>query len=226
MSLAKAVIIVAGGIGNRMNSNIPKQFLVVKKKPVLFYTITSFLQFDPSIQVILVLPSNHIKTWKRICLKYNIDLPHLIVEGGETRFHSVKNGLELIQSEKMIAVHDGVRPFVSVQTLTNCFKGAEINGNAVPFVPVIDSLRFYENGNSKSINRSKYVSIQTPQVFRSNELKEAYNQKYNDSFTDDASVVESIGKKIYLVEGNVENIKITNPLDLDIAKAIADKLKF
>ena len=219
--MKKQVIIVAGGKGQRMKADFPKQFLVISGKPVLMHTIEKFYTFSKEIGVVVVLPGPYIKFWQSLCKKYNFKPPHKVVKGGKTRFDSVKNGLKLIGNDCVVAVHDGVRPLVSNNTLERAFSGAEKNGNAIPVIPVNDSLRKINQDNkSKPVKREKYFLVQTPQCFKSEILLKAYNQKYRKHFTDDASVVEAIGEEIHLVKGNVENIKLTRPFDLKVAEAL------
>ncbi len=219
------VIIVAGGKGLRMGGDIPKQFLPIAGLPVLMHTIRRFLAYNRQIKVILVLPVKQQDYWRKLCRDYSFYEPHLVADGGETRFHSVKNGLELVPSGacSIVAVHDGVRPFASVQTIDRCFDEARRSGAAVPVVPVVETLRHLksgENGNSETVPRGDYRLVQTPQTFSVSLLKEAYSQPYTDFFTDDASVVESLGRKVSLVEGNRENIKLTTPIDLAVAETL------
>jgi 2-C-methyl-D-erythritol 4-phosphate cytidylyltransferase len=213
------VVIVAGGKGLRMGSEIPKQFIVLKQLPILMHTLSNFHQWDNEVNLILVLPENQREYWTNLCAKFNFTIPHHITNGGETRFHSVLNGLKLVPKDSLVAIHDAVRPFVSKETIQKCFDEAKIKGNAIPFTFIPDSLRWVENGESKILNRDKVVKILTPQVFQSNILHLAFQQPYQDFFTDDASVIENIGQKINLVEGNPENIKITTPNDLIVAEA-------
>ena len=212
--MKKCVIIVAGGKGLRMSSDVPKQFILLKNKPILMHTIETFFNFDSSIKIILVLPKEHISLWQELCEKYDFKINCVIAEGGAERFFSVKNGLNLVDKNSIVAIHDGVRPFVSRKTLENCFTTAEKLGNAVPVVPLNESVRWVENGTNRHINRSNLRIVQTPQVFNSELLQAAYQQPFNEYFTDDASVVEAFGEKINLVEGNPENIKITTQSDL------------
>lgn len=213
-----AVIIVAGGSGTRMGSDIPKQFLLLGNKPVLMHTIEVFKQYDTQMKIILVLPKYQIDYWTKLCIKYNFNVDIEIACGGETRFQSVKNGLALAKEFDVIGIHDGVRPLVSVSTIARCFEKAALDYTAVPVIDPIDSLRQLEGDESKALTRAKIKMVQTPQVFQASIIFKAYNQSYNNFFTDDASVVESIGYKINLVKGNVENIKITSPIDLKIAE--------
>lgn len=222
--MKKYVIIAAGGIGKRMISDTPKQFLCLKGIPILIRSISIFVNYDEKIQVILVLPSDQIDLWKEICKKYSVNIPHTIVLGGETRFHSVKNGLSHIQDNNcIIAVHDAARPLVSTNVIDQAFKCAEKKGSAIPFIPITDSIRIIENELSKPIDRTKLVAIQTPQCFKGALIQEAYKQPYCVEFTDDATVVENMGTKISLINGNSENFKITTPLDLLFAEALLKK---
>ena len=214
------VIIVAGGSGSRMKSEIPKQFMLLKNIPVLMHTIKKNFDFNSAISIIVVLPESQIDYWKKLCVDYKFTIHHTCIAGGKTRFHSVKNGLNIIAENGLVAVHDGVRPLVSNQTIQNVFSVAEQKGNAIPCLPLNDSIRIVEGENSSAVLRSKYRLIQTPQCFSSSLIKKAFEQTYNDSFTDCASVVEAMGEKINLVEGNPENIKITTPSDLLIAESL------
>ena len=222
--MQKYVIIVAGGKGLRMGGAIPKQFLEVKGKPILMRTIERFLAYDSAISVRLVLPQSHFDYWHELCEKYQFTAPHTLVEGGETRFHSVLHGLNSIHptEQAMVAVHDGVRPFVSVETIDATFKTAAEMGAAVPVVPSVDSLRKVNESGSESVDRSLFRLVQTPQTFQYDILKKAYEQTYRDTFTDDASVVEAAGYTIQLVDGNRENVKITTAYDMKIADALVD----
>lgn len=216
-------IIVAGGKGMRMGKDLPKQFLPIDGTPILMHTLQAFYDYDPSLTLIVVLPSDQQAYWSKLCGDYHFTIPHMVVKGGETRFHSVKNGLSCIKGEGLVAVHDGVRPFVHRDTIDRCFAAALESGAAVPVVEIVDSLRKVEDAESKAVSRRDYRIVQTPQVFDISLLKEAYKQPYTVDFTDDASVVEAYGSKISLVEGNRENIKITSPFDLVIAEAFLNK---
>ena len=196
-----------------MGSSTPKQFLELKGRPILFYTIEKFLEFDPSLEIILVLPADHIDTWNSLCSSHSFDHSLTVVEGGKERFHSVKNGIEKATGN-IIAVHDGVRPFVSAEVLVEVFSAAEEKGAALPVIAPKESIRVIEGDASSSVDRSKYKLVQTPQVFQRDVLLKAYQSEYKSTFTDDASVVENSGHSITLVEGNEENIKITTPTDL------------
>lgn len=218
--MKKFVIIVAGGSGSRMGTDVPKQFLELCGKPVLMHTIQVFHDYDPECQLFLVLPPSQQAFWASLCLKHTFTLPHQVVSGGETRFHSVLNGVKLIQGEGIVFIHDGVRPLVSRETLDRCFKTAQETGNAIPVLPVTESLRKLEGNQNISVDRSRYFSVQTPQTFRSQPIQEAFRQPFDPAFTDDASVVEKAGYPITMVEGNRENIKITTPTDLILAGAL------
>lgn len=219
--MKKFVIIVAGGIGKRMKSDIPKQFLCLRGIPILMRCIDAFRDYDKNINVILVLPPDQKSNWLELCKKHNFKESFLIASGGETRFQSVKNGLMQIKEDNcLIAVHDGVRPLVSEDTIERAFDYAEKNGTAIPCININDSLRIVENDFSKPIDRNKIVAIQTPQCFKGSLLKKAYKQDFNEKFTDDATVVENIGEKIFLTKGNSENIKITTQKDMSAAEAL------
>lgn len=216
----KSVIIVAGGSGKRMGSEIPKQFLLVVGKPVLMHTLEVFYNYDPDIEILLVLPENQHNYWLNLCDSYNFNIKHTLAKGGSERFYSVKNGLEKIQGKGMVAVHDGVRPLVSKTTIDACFAACMNHQAVIPVIAATESIRKIENNESQALNRSLYFMVQTPQVFELSLLKKAYGQEFDALFTDDASLVERLGHKIYTVEGNPENIKITRPLDLKIANAL------
>ena len=215
--MTNCCIIVAGGNGSRMGTELPKQFLLVKGIPVLMHTIRIFYDFDPSLQLILVLPEIEIINWNDLCRKNDFAISHQVIAGGDTRFQSVKNGLSLALDCNLIAVHDGVRPLVSHETLERCFKCAAENGTAIPVLPANESLREGSMSESVPVDRSRFYLVQTPQVFKASILQGSYNQAYISEFTDDASVVEHTGTSVHLVLGNRENIKITFPQDLMIA---------
>ena len=213
------VIIVAGGKGLRMGTDIPKQFLPVGGRPVLMRTLERFRAYSPALSIILVLPEAQQDYWRQLCREYHFDVEYQMANGGETRFHSVQNGLSLIpdDAEGVVGVHDGVRPFPAIEVIANCFETARTRKAVVPVVPVVETLRHVSEGTKP---RGDYRLVQTPQTFDIQLLKAAYRQPYCDAFTDDASVVESYGHAITLVEGNRENIKITTPFDLTIAEAM------
>ncbi|MBR0048519.1 MAG: 2-C-methyl-D-erythritol 4-phosphate cytidylyltransferase [Prevotella sp.] len=218
------VIIVAGGKGLRMGGDIPKQFLPIGGRPVLMRTIERFREYSASLQIILVLPEAQQAYWQELCKEYDFKVDYLLANGGQTRFHSVQNGLALIpdDAEGVVGVHDGVRPFVNTNVIRLCYDTARATGAAVPVTTVVETLRLVENahGSSHTVPRSEYRLVQTPQTFDIQLLKAANRQPYSDMFTDDASVVESYGHDITLVDGNRENIKLTTPYDLRIAEAL------
>lgn len=218
--MQKYIIIVAGGSGTRMNSNVPKQFLLLSGKPLLMHTITKFHQTFSDINIIVVIANQLVNEWKQLCEKYNFNISHQLTDGGETRFHSVKNGLKLIPENALVGIHDAARPLVSKETIVRAFDVAEKLGNAIPCIAIAESIREKSDDENKTVDRSKFVIIQTPQCFHSSLIKKAFIQDYNSSFTDDASVLEAIGEKINLVEGNKENIKITTPQDLIVAEVL------
>ncbi|SFG79290.1 2-C-methyl-D-erythritol 4-phosphate cytidylyltransferase [Pedobacter insulae] len=210
-------IIVGGGSGKRMQNVIAKQFLLLNNKPILMHTLTAFYNSPFKPELILVLhPDSHAQ-WQELCLTYNFDIPHLVIRGGEQRFHSVRNGLMAIKGEGIVAVHDGVRPLVSAKLITQTYEIAEREGNAIACVKPSDSIRKVKNGESKVLNREDIVLIQTPQTFEITQLRKAYQQHYKPKFTDDASIVEKAGFKINLIEGERSNLKITYPEDLELA---------
>jgi 2-C-methyl-D-erythritol 4-phosphate cytidylyltransferase len=213
-------VIVAGGSSKRMNAERPKQFLEISGKPVLMHTLERFKAFNSEIEIITVLPENQLRFWDDLQKKYSFDIPHTLVKGGKARFFSVKNGLKFVDIPGLVAIHDGVRPFVSVETIKKCFETAEKLGNAIPVISPSDTLRMVTGDENKPINRLQVRQVQTPQVFDAGLIKNAYRQEYIPEFTDDATVLEKTGIKINLVEGNRENIKITNPEDLLISTAL------
>jgi 2-C-methyl-D-erythritol 4-phosphate cytidylyltransferase len=216
------IIIVAGGSGQRMGEPIPKQFLIIHQKPILMLTIERFHHFHSALRIILVLPGQQKDYWKELCNKFEFKIPHTIVNGGSTRFQSVINGLSVIDDTRGVTgVHDGVRPFVSFATIENCYAKAKEYGAAIPAIPVVDSIRELSETGSLSRQRNNFRLVQTPQVFHTSILKTAYELPFQKDFTDDASVVEAAGYSIYLAEGNTENIKITSPFDLLIARALS-----
>lgn len=219
------IILTAGGSGSRMNSDIPKQFIPVVEKPLLMWAMEAFYNWNPDLEIIVVIPSKHISLWKDLCQEFNLKIDHEIVEGGETRFESVKNAVALIEGNGLTGVHDGVRPFPAIETIEKVYKQADKDDAAIPCIDTFDSLRKVVDNKSMIINREDIKRVQTPQVFRTSLLKKAYRQKDNKHFTDDASVVEALGHKIHLVEGNEENIKITTKMDLRIAISLAKLYK-
>lgn len=217
-------IIVAGGVGKRMNALIPKQFLILNEKPIIFRTIECFAHFN---EIVVVIHNDYLDYWKKLCKEFNFNIHVKIVGGGPERFMSVKNGLEAIESKSgIVAIHDSVRPFVSQDLINRGIEKAQIVNAAIPAIVSTSSMRIIDKeGNSNHIDRNKIRIIQTPQFFNIKLLKDAYKQEYNPLFTDDASVVEHFGEKIFLFEGEEENIKITSIFDLEIAKTILSKTK-
>ena len=218
--MKKYVIIVAGGKGLRMGSDLPKQFLPVGGKPVLMHTLEVFRKYDAAIQLILVLPREQQDFWKQLCREHDFDVEHQVADGGETRFHSVKNGLAVVQAPGLVGVHDGVRPFVSVEVIRRCYDLAEQHKAVIPVVDVVETLRHLTEVGSETVSRNDYKLVQTPQVFDVELLKQAYEQEFTPFFTDDASVVEAMGVPVHLAAGNRENIKITTPFDLKVGSAL------
>ena len=244
------IIILAGGKGLRMGSDIPKQFLPIGGLPVLMHTVKRFREYSKELNIMLVLPKQQQEYWQALCDEYQFMEDYTIADGGETRFHSIKNGLKLIpdDAQGLVGVHDGVRPFPSVEVIRNCYETARREGSAIPVIPVVETIRHLEGQSyvtsfhdfchdsakrastmalaapkvqrSRTVPRDEYRLVQTPQVFDIQLHKKAYAQDYRDDFTDDASVVESLGHAVALVEGNRENIKITSPFDLIVAEAI------
>ena len=216
-------IIVAGGKGLRMGGDIPKQFLPIGGKPVLMRTIEAFREALNGVKIVLVLPAEQHDYWQELCKEYKFPSPKLIAKGGETRFHSVKNGLALLPNDEnaVVGVHDGVRPFVSKEAILRCYEAAAKFKAVVPVVPVVETVRqVLPDGKSVTRPRQEYRLVQTPQTFPLTLLKEAYQQPFSEAFTDDASVVEALGKEITMVEGNRENIKLTTPSDLRFAESL------
>lgn len=217
------VIIVAGGKGLRMGGEIPKQFLPVKGLPVLMHTLKRFREYSADLQIILVLPKAQQDYWHELCEQYHFDVAHTIADGGETRFHSVQNGLNKIPNDAtgVVGVHDGVRPFVSTEVISRCYETARTAKAVIPVMPVVETLR-YIGGEEKGHNvyRENYRIVQTPQTFDIQLLKKANEQPYTESFTDDASVVEAMDQEVTMVEGNRENIKITTPFDMKVAEIL------
>lgn len=234
MSIKKAVVVVAGGKGLRMQTEMPKQFIEINGLPILMHTILKFHSFDPEMQLVLVLPAQHLNFWNSLCERYDFGIKHTVVVGGETRFQSVCNGLLQLLDVDLVAVHDGVRPLVSHATIDRCFKGALQAGTAIPVIDCVESLREVKQGSSCAVDRSCYKLVQTPQVFETQLLLKAYEQAFSPLFTDDASVVEryfeqqthTVNRQIALVEGNRENIKITTQFDLKIAEAVLPKFEW
>lgn len=216
--MKKHVIIVAGGKGLRMGGDIPKQFVPIGGKPVLMRTLEVFHSYDSSMHLVLVLPVSQQAYWKELCDTYRFSLPHEVADGGETRFHSVSNGLAKITGNGWVGVHDGVRPFVSQEVIARCYEEVREKKAVIPVVEVVETIRHLTVCGSETVPRQCYKLVQTPQVFEAELLRRAYEQPYTDIFTDDASVVEALGMQVCLVEGNRENIKLTTPSDLRMAE--------
>ena len=218
--MEKSALIVAGGVGKRLNSNTPKQFLILGDKPILMHTLRKFSHLD---KIYLVLPKKYFNDWKELCEKYNFDLEHILVEGGNNRFCSVKNGLNAINSTDIVLIHDGARPFVKKELITTLINKVSSGFGVTPIVTAINSIRIKEGNISRAVNRETIYNVQTPQCFIFNEIFNSYNIDYNSSFTDDASVFEAKKGKIKHVIGNYNNIKITTPLDLELAQVLIKK---
>lgn len=224
--MQKYAIIVAGGSGSRMDSNIPKQFILLDGLPILMHTINAFKAAGSSISIILVLPASQIDSWEALCKSYQFSIPLTIAEGGHTRFHSVKNGLDSIRSDDgVVAIHDGVRPLITADIINQSFKDAIHHGCSIVCVDSKDSIRMIEGSSNHALDRSKLKIVQTPQSFRISLIKKAFEKEYQSHFTDDASVAEAAGEHIFLTSGDYENIKITTPEDIEIASAILKKRK-
>jgi 2-C-methyl-D-erythritol 4-phosphate cytidylyltransferase len=220
--MKKYAVIVAGGLGKRMNNDTPKQFLLIKKKPVLSYTVETFLKAYDDVEIILVLPEEHIAKGQEIVDGYFDNSRIQLITGGRTRFHSVKNGLSLVTEESIIFVHDGVRCLLTTDLIHRCYEAAETFGTAIPVINCRDSVRIVNEDDNEALDRTTIKLVQTPQTFHSKILLEAYKIDYKDKFTDEASVVEAFGLKVNLVEGEENNIKITGPMDLMLAERILE----
>jgi 2-C-methyl-D-erythritol 4-phosphate cytidylyltransferase len=216
----KKILIVAGGAGTRMEMKTPKQFILLNGLPVLMHTIKRFYEFDQGCESIIVLPEDKIPFWNQLIIQYSFTIKHRVVAGGESRFHSVQNGLKTITENCLIAVHDGVRPFCSTALINRCFESAEKNTNGIPAIQVSDTIREIKNETSVPVDRNNLRIIQTPQCFNSALLIKAYHNTKLTNFTDDGGVFEADGNKIHLVEGEKNNIKITEQSDLLIANTI------
>jgi 2-C-methyl-D-erythritol 4-phosphate cytidylyltransferase len=220
-----SVVITAGGIGKRMGTAVPKQFLELNGKPVLLHTLEKFHSFDPTAQLLITLPYEWKTYWDDLLIKFNCDIPHQVVDGGEERYHSIKNALKMC-SGKYVAIHDGVRPLVNEETLKRCFEAVKTNGQVIPVVPLKESIRKVTEDGSHAEDRSLFRLVQTPQCFLKEVLENAYQKEYHTKITDDAGLVEEAGYKIYLVAGNEENIKITTLLDLEFASMLMGKTTY
>ncbi|MBM3916834.1 MAG: 2-C-methyl-D-erythritol 4-phosphate cytidylyltransferase [Sphingomonadales bacterium] len=220
--MKRSIIITAGGIGTRMGKTLPKQFMLLNQKPILIRTLEAFHAFDPNAQIIITLPQEWKSYWKELLDKYNIEIIHDLVDGGKERFHSIQNALRLCEGQQ-IAIHDGVRPLVSKQTIQHCFDGLKHAKAVVPVLGLKDSLRQGSTTHSENVDRSRFFLVHTPQCFDASTILAAYQSGYDSKFTDDASVVEAIGIMPLLVPSNEENIKITTTLDLKILNALLEK---
>ena len=218
-------VIVAGGSGSRMKSEIPKQYLPINGLPVLMHTIKAFYNYNNALSIIVVLPPNDLKLWKELCDTYQFKLPIQVTSGGTTRFQSVRNGLDKVGPDGVVAIHDGVRPIVNKEIIAASFEIAALHGSAIAAVRLKESIRVTDKDQTKTADRSKYRIIQTPQTFQVRIIKEAYQIPEDPQFTDDASVLEKSGHKISLFEGSYMNIKITTPEDLIIAEAFLKNRK-
>jgi len=216
--MQRSTIIVAGGIGTRMGGPIPKQFLLLKGKPLLCWTIEAFHAYDAALPIVLVLPEQQITMWRTLCIGHHFHVEHDVVAGGVERFHSVKNGLATVKHDGLVAVHDGVRPLVSVALIDRCFRAAQEHGAAIPVVPISSSVREVDGDDSRPLDRSRLRAVQTPQCFRADLLREAFGRPYDPAFTDEATLVQRGGTPVHLVDGEDRNLKVTTPMDLRVAE--------
>ena len=221
--MQRSTIIVAGGSGTRMGGPVPKQFLLLKGRPLLCWTIEAFHAFDAGMAIIVVLPEAQIPTWQGLCVSHGFGVPHTVTTGGAERFHSVRNGLGLVTGEGLVAVHDGVRPLVSRELIARCFEAAEQHGAAVPVVPISSSVRQLTEEGSEALDRSRLRAVQTPQCFRVPLLRRAFDLPYDPAFTDEATLVERLGVDVHLVPGEEHNIKVTTPIDLRVAELVGGR---
>lgn len=218
--MQRSTIIVAGGSGKRMGAALPKQFLLLKGKPLLMWTIEAFHRFDAAMQMIVVLPQDHHATWQDLCTKHGFTIAHTLVSGGAERFHSTLEGLKALTHEGLVAVHDGVRPLVSTEQIARCFAAAEEHGAAIPVVAISSSVRQVQDHGSLAVDRSRLRAVQTPQCFKVPLLRRAFELPYDPAFTDEATLVERLGVDVQLVEGEERNIKVTMPFDLLVAEVV------
>lgn len=217
-----STIIVAGGIGKRMASSVPKQFMLLRGKPVLCRTIAAFHRFDPEMELIVVLPKEQIAIWRTLCIGHHFSIEHTVVVGGTERFHSVREGLKEVKHDGLVAVHDGVRPLVSTELITRCFAAAELHGATIPVVPIGSSVREVNGQSSRALDRTTLRTVQTPQCFLVPLLRKAFELPYDPAFTDEATLVERSGMTVHLVEGEERNIKVTTPMDLRLAEVLLE----
>jgi 2-C-methyl-D-erythritol 4-phosphate cytidylyltransferase len=234
--MQRSTIIVAGGSGKRMGAAVPKQFLLLKGKPLLMWTIEAFHSFDTAMQLIVVLPQDHHANWQDLCSEHQFLVPHTLVSGGAERFHSTLEGLRAVTHEGLVAVHDGVRPLVGTELIARCFAAAAEHGAAIPVVPISSSVReVSEIGapsallspstllrESRAVDRSRLRAVQTPQCFKVPLLRRAFELPYDPAFTDEATLVERLSVEVQLVEGEEQNIKVTTPFDLQVAEVVLD----
>jgi len=223
MNYKEYALIVAGGKGTRIKSKVPKQFLELNGLPVLMHTILAFYRYSDKITIILVLSEDDFKAWESLCIQYNFHKPLILQRGGDSRFQSVKNGLDKIEGDGLVAIHDGVRPMVDEDIIGASFRMAAVHQSAVAAVRLKESVRIMDQDSTKAVDRSRFRLIQTPQTFQVSLIKKAYQQREDPDLTDDASVAERAGCRIALFEGSYENIKITTPEDLVIAEALMKK---
>lgn len=220
----RSTIIVAGGSGKRMGTSVPKQFLLLKGKPLLCWTIDAFHAFDAEMPIVVVLPEAQIPIWKSLCIGHGFHTEHQVVAGGEERFHSVRNGLLAVEGDGLVAVHDGVRPLVSTDLIARCFKSAAEFGSGIPVVAIPSSVRELEGGTSRAVDRSLLRAVQTPQCFRTDLLRNAFELPYDPAFTDEATLVERTGVPVHLVDGEEHNVKVTTPVDLLVAEVTVSNM--
>lgn len=218
--MQRSTIIVAGGSGKRLGGPVPKQFQTVKGRPLLMWTLDAFHHFDPDMALIVVLPREHFDIWKALCMGHRFFIPHEVVAGGEQRWHSVKAGLDTVRGDGLVAVHDGVRPLVSAGLIARCFDAAEASAAAIPVVPVVPSIRETTPDGSRALDRSRLLAVQTPQCFHADLLRKAFEQPYDPAFTDEAALVERMGVKVALVEGEENNIKVTTAMDMRLVELV------
>lgn len=223
--MKKAVVIVAGGLGTRMKHTLPKQFIEINSKPILFYTLEQFYSYDNKMLIVLVLPEDYIVLWKKLVAELSFEIPHTICIGGKTRYHSVKNGLKMIEKADYVAIHDGVRPFITPDFIDKLFCEAKRNGCAVPVKAINETIRKITNKCTEVLNRNELFLIQTPQIFKKEWLDKAYELPYNEIITDDATLIEQAGYKLHFTEGLLYNIKITTPEDIELAKSFLLHIK-
>jgi len=222
--MKKYAIIVAGGTGTRMQTGLPKQFLLLRDKPVIVYSMEAFYNYDPAIGIILVIHPTYITYFEQLIKRIGLSVPFKVVPGGEMRFHSVKNGLQLIEEDGLVAIHDAARPLISIDFIARQFAEASTYDSAMPGIALKDTIRLIESDTSLQLDRTKLRAMQTPQVFRVSDLKKAYDQEFQPLFTDDASVMQAAGFPLHLTHGSPQNIKITNPEDIALAEVLLSQM--